>query len=267
MNRRTRSLTAAALALLVLPALPAPPAWAATGPAESLALVDAVVEAHGGMEAWQRAPTVTFTDEFRSGEATEGQPMRVTVEQGPRRAYIDVVGTDMRMAWDGERAWSENWQLPMPPRFVALLDYYFLNLPWLAKDPGVILSEVGTGTLPGDDAEYKTVKMTFEPGTGDTPDDHYLLYIDPETDRLAANEYIVTYAALLPEGTESTPVHLLVYDEWTEVDGLLVPAAYTIYEDGAVYASNVIRDWSFDQPFDASRMEMPDGAVVDESQP
>jgi hypothetical protein len=109
--------------------------------------------------------------------------------------------------------------------------------------------------------------MTFEPGTGDTPDDYYLLYIHPETHRLAATEYTVTYTSLLPEGMDSTPVHLLVYDEWSEVDGLLVPTAYTIYEGEAVYASNVIRDWSFDEPFDASRMEMPDGAVVDESQP
>jgi hypothetical protein len=268
-THRSHRFTAAAsvLVLLALLALPAPSAWAATGPDESLALVDAMVEAHGGMEAWASAPTVTFTDEFRSGEATEGQPMRVTVEQGPRRAYIDLPGTDMRMAWDGERAWSESWQVPMPPRFVALLDYYFLNLPWMATDPGVILSEVGSGTLPGDDTEYRTVEMNFDPGTGDTPDDYYLLYIHPETHRLAATEYTVTYNSLLPEGMDSTPVHLLVYDEWTEVDGLLVPTAYTIYEGEAVYASNVIRDWSFDEPFDASRMEMPDGAVVDESQP
>ena len=47
----------------------------------------------------------------------------------------------MRLAWDGRRAWSENWNAPYPPRFMALLNYYFLNLPWLTSDPGVILGD------------------------------------------------------------------------------------------------------------------------------
>ena len=265
MSPRTRLAGALALALV---ASSAPRATrAADGPAEALALVDAMIEAHGGMERWAGAPTVSFSDEFRPGEATTGVPMRVTVEQGPRRAFLDVVGTDMRMAWDGEKAWSESWAVPMPPRFIALLDYYFLNLPWLARDPGVILSEVGEGRIPEDPTAYRTVKMTFEPGTGDTPDDYYLLYIDPETHRLKATEYVVTYRAVLGEGEESTPPHLLVYDEWTEVEGLTVPTHYTIYEGAAVYATNQIRDWSFTQPFDLSRMAMPEGAVVDTSQP
>lgn len=240
---------------------------AADGPPESLALIEAMAEAHGGLERWAGAPTVAFTDEFRPGEAASGPQSRVTVEQGPRRAYLDIVGTEMRMAWDGERAWSENWELPMPPRFLALLDYYFLNLPWLASDPGVNLSKVGQGQIPGDAADYRTVKMTFDPGTGDTPDDYYILYVDPETDRLKATEYIVTYRAVLGEGEESTTPHLLVYDEWTEVGGLTVPTHYTIYEGEATYATNQITDWSFTEPFDLSRMEMPEGAVVDTSQP
>jgi hypothetical protein len=253
--------------LLLVPALAAQPLLGADGPPEALALVDAMIAAHGGMDLWADAPTVSFTDEFRPGEAAEGAPMRVTVEQGPRRAYLDAVGSDMRMAWDGERAWSEGWAVPMPPRFLALLDYYFLNLPWLARDPGVNLSEVGRAEIPGDPTGYRTIRMTFDPGTGDTPDDYYLLYIDPETQRLKATEYIVTYRALLAEGEESSPLHLLVYDEWTTVDGLVVPTHYSIYEGETVYATNRIGDWSFSRPFDLSRMEMPEGAVVDTSTP
>ena len=262
MSPRT-ALAVAALASMACSA----PATAADGPPEALALVDAMIEAHGGMEPWAGALTVSFGDEFRPGEASSGPQMRVTVEQGPRRAYLDVVGTEMRMAWDGETAWSENWELPMPPRFLALLDYYFLNLPWLAHDPGVNLSEVGRARIPGDPAEYRTVRMTFDPGTGDTPDDYYLLYVDPESHHLKATEYIVTYRAVLGEGEESTTPHLLVYDEWTEVGGLTVPTHYTIYEGDAVYATNQVHGWSITEPFDLSRMAMPEGAVVDTSQP
>ncbi len=231
-------------------------------------VIDRMIEAHGGMAAWASAPTVSFVDEFRPGEAESGMPSRVTVHQRSRRAYIDFPGTDMRMSWDGEKAWSENWALPYPPRFLALLNYYFLNLPWLTKDPGLNLPKPETDPIFDDPTEYITVRITFDPGVGDTPDDYYKIYVDPETYLMKATEYVVTYRALLPEGVESTPPHLLVFDEYDTVDGLVVPTHYTIYElDGAVYATCPVSEWSFSRPFDESRMVMPAGAVLDESTP
>ena len=160
-------------------------------------VVARMIEAHGGLEKWRSAPTVSFEDTL---QPPEGPPLtsRVSVEQRSRRAYLDFPEMGARMAWDGEKAWSENWQGPFPPRFYALLSYYFLNLPWLAADPGVNLSEPGTGKLWDDPTEYITVKMTFEPGVGDTPDDYYILYIDPDSYRLRAAELRVTYADILP---------------------------------------------------------------------
>ena len=127
-----------------------------------------MIEAHGGLEKWRSAPTVSFEDTL---QPPEGPPLssRVSVEQESRRAYLDFPEMGARIAWDGEKAWSENWQGPFPPRFFALLSYYFLNLPWLAADPGVNLDEPGTGSLWDDPTEYITVRMTFEPGVGDTP--------------------------------------------------------------------------------------------------
>ncbi len=242
------------------------PAAAHASSAEKI--VDAMIEAHGGMDGWASAPTVYFEDEFKQGEAESGAVSQVTVEQGPRRAYIDFPGTQMRMSWDGEKAWSESWAAPFPPRFLALLNYYFVNLPWLAKDPGVVLGEPGTGKLFDDPTEYITVKMTYEAGVGDTPDDYYDLYIHPETHQLKATRYIVTYQGILPEGVEATPENTLIFDEWATVDGLVVPTAYTIYQlDGSVYGSCDISGWSFDKKFDESRMVMADGAVIDETTP
>lgn len=264
-----RVLAVSAMLVAVLCALPSGRAVAWDSEVGSAAeIVDAMIAAHGGMEAWKNAPTVSFTDTWYTGGSTEGQTARVMVEQGARRATIDMAGSGARMAWDGERAWSLNWTSPIPPRFLALLNYYFLNLPWLVKDPGVVLGEPGTGTLWDDPAEYTTVRVTYEPGTGDTPDDYYVLYIDPGTHRLAACEYIVTYADLLPPGVEHTPPHILVYDEFETVNGLVVPTRFTIYlEDHAVYARCDVTDWSFEKPFDPARLAMPDGGKVDTSRP
>ncbi len=260
--KRAIEISGTALAL----ALGAAGAPAAEGPPESLALVERMVAAHGGIEAWRAAPSVSWVEVWESPSGGADAPTRVVVEQGRRRAYHAAVDGPARLAWDGERAWSLDYQGP-PPRFVALLNYYFLNLPWVVMDPGVRLSAPGSASIPGDPTPYRTMRVTYEAGVGDTPDDYYLLYLHPETGRLHATEYIVTYRALLPEGVAHTPPHLLVYDGWTTVAGLAVPTHFTIYENEALYAACSIRDWSFREPFDEKRLEMPAGATVDTSTP
>lgn len=235
------------------------PATALKGPQ----VVKDMIAAHGGMDVWKKAPTVSFTDQW--GESAPR--MAFVIEQSSRRAYFDIPGTPTSGAWDGEKAWSVEWPMPTPVRFIALLNYYFVNLPWLTQDPGVILGEPGTGKLPNDETEYITVMMTFEPGTGDTPDDYYRLYIHPETKLLRACDYIVTYQALMSEGQTSTPEHCLVYDQITPAEGVMVPSHFTIYEDDQVYAECSISGYSLAKVFDESRMTMPEGTVVDASTP
>ena len=231
-------------------------------------MVDRMIAAHGGMADWKDAPTISFTDEFRPGAAEQGMPSHVTVEQGPRRSYIDYGSLNMQLAWDGEKCWTENWQMPTPPRFLALLNYYFLNLPWLTKDRGVVLGEPGRDKLPNDPAEYISIRMGFEANAGDTPDDYFVLLIDQDTYRLHGCKYVVTYKDALPEGVSSSPEQLLIYDEFIDVDGLKLPAHYTIYDlDNNIYATCSVRDWSLEKPFDEARMQMSDTAVIDQSKP
>jgi len=226
-----------------------------------------MITAHGGLVAWRAAPTVSFEDEF-SSPGSPSAVSRVMVEQSRRRAYLDFPADSASIAWDGAECWSTNWKQPYPPRFLALLNYYFLNLPWLTADPGVKLGDPVPGRLFDDPTEYATVMMTFEAGTGDTPDDYYRLYIDPVTKRLKACAYVVTYRALLPEGAASTPEHILVFDEHATVNGLVVPTKYTIYgTDHSVIAACSVRDWAFDRPFDEARMVRGEGGVVDSSTP
>jgi hypothetical protein len=232
-------------------------------------VVDSIIAAHGGMDKWAWAPTVSFEVEMTPAGQPQGMLSRVTVEQGRRRTYHEMPALSARMAWDGERAWSENWKLPFPPRFLALLHYYFANLPWLTRDPGVRLASEGTAKLPGDATQYRTVRMTFDEGVGDSPRDYYVLYVHPATRRLRALEYIVTYAGALPEGMSSSPPNLLLYQEHATVDGLVVPTRYEIFqkEGHKPVATVAVRDWSFSRPFDAARLTRPPGGVVDTSSP
>jgi hypothetical protein len=106
-------------------------------------IVQKMVEAHGGLSKWRNAPTVSFEDALELAGAEAPLVSRVMVEQGRRRIDTEYPQMGMRLVWDGEMAWSVNWQLPMPPRFLSSLNYYFVNLPWLAFDPGVNLEERG----------------------------------------------------------------------------------------------------------------------------
>jgi hypothetical protein len=230
-------------------------------------IVDSMIAAHGGMKTWASAPTVSFEVDAVGAGQTQGAPARVTVEQGRRRAYQEIPSLSSRMAWDGEKAWSQNWMLPFPPRFMAILHYYFANLPWLTRDPGVRLAAEGTAKLPGDPTEYLAVRMTFDEGVGDSPRDYYLLFIDPKTRRLRATEYVSTYAAVLPPGMKSSPPNVILYEEHATVNGLVVPTRYEFFvkEGHKPLATVRVRDWSFSKPFDEARLKMPPGAVVDSS--
>lgn len=228
-------------------------------------IVDKMIAAHGGMEAWAAAPSVAFTEVWTVPGAPAFDPSNIIVEQGTRRAHHDTPATDTRLGWDGSECWSLNWKSPMPPRFMATLTYYFVSLPWVMKDPGVVLHAPETMKLWNDDTEYISIRVTYDPGTGDTSDDYYVLIIDPKTYRLQGCTYVVTYAALLPEGVTSSPEHVLVFDEFETVDGLGVPTAFTIYEEEKVYAACKLTDWSFRTAFDPQLLEMPEGAVVDRS--
>ena len=232
---------------------------------EAHAIVEKMIKAHGGMDVWAGAPSVSFTDVWE----LKGMPMpvkaHVIVEQGKRRAHLEYPDFNARIGWDGEQAWSLNWQSPQPPRFMALLNYFFVNLPWLMKDPGVVLHEPEMVRLSDYPVEYIAIRATYEAGVGDTPDDYYVLYIHPETFVLRGCAYVVTYPSLLPRGAKSTPEHVLIFDDFATVEGLKVPVAFTIYEEWEFYARCKISDWSFSKPFDPALVALPEGGVVDRS--
>jgi hypothetical protein len=232
-------------------------------------IADSMIAAHGGMERWASAPTVSFEVEMVPAGQTGGLVSRETVEQGRRRAHHEIPAISARMGWDGTKAWSENWKLPFPPRFAALLHYYFANLPWLTRDNGVRLTSEGVAKLPGEDPDYLAVRMTFDSGVGDSPRDSFLLFVNPETRRLRAVEYVSTHPAVLPEGASAMPPNVVLYEEHATVNGLVVPTRYEFFrKDGHVPMASVrLRDWSFSRPFDPSRLEMPAGARVDPSRP
>ena len=99
---------------------------------------------------------------------------------------------------------------------------------------------------------------------GDAPDDQYILWLEPNTGQLAIINYSVTYGK---GAASSEDYNAIVFNEWQEVDGLIVPKKFTghIWEDGKLgkerYGfefSNV--SFTTEQP-DPSEFATPEGAA------
>ncbi len=200
----------AAMALLSLVVTGPTPTLASTSSDGPLA---ATFQAHGGLDRWQAQRTFSYVlDGF-------------------------VVG------WDGKQAWAEPGPdaVGLQPRFFCLGSFYFIGMPFVFGDDGVVLEQKGYGTFDG--KTYRTVHVGYVSDTGYSSDDDYTLFIDPDTDRLALINHSVTEIGL--------DRVTWVFDEWQEVNGLVVPSRMTFHQgwnpenpgDGATFT---ITDVKFD---------------------
>ncbi|MDX1419597.1 MAG: hypothetical protein R3181_06475 [Rubricoccaceae bacterium] len=239
-------------------------------------LVLRAIDAHGGLEAWYRAPTSAFTWGYANQEVGLAFASSLVADNRTRQVYHDLhtLGpyaeprpVEGRFAWDGTDAWIAPASAHIPPfnpRFWATTGYYFELIPFVFADPGLRYERLPADTLDG--RLHERVRVTFEPGTGDSPLDAYTVYLDPETSRVAAVRYIVTYGRI--EGLTEVPDEtLLRYEGYVTVDGLTVPTrlrGYPVVEGRA--GPQVSEAWadslSFRRPFDPSRLEAPAGARV-----
>lgn len=105
-------------------------------------------------------------------------------------------------------------------RFTAYTWSYFFMLPYKLNDPGTKWETYKNHDLKG--KEYAAEKLTFESGTGDAPDDWYIVYADKETMLTHTAAYIVTANKSLEEA-ERDP-HAIKYENYKEVNG--VPFAH-----------------------------------------
>lgn len=176
-----------------------------------------IAQAHG-IDAWRNQEGLTG----RLLLAFEGQPpleLRFAHEVHGGRARMETADGTV-LVWDGRHAWVSPSASPMPMARFHLLSWpYFLAVPFKLGDPGVQLGEPAAGTLRG--KSYSTSRMTFAPGTGDAPDDWYVVYADPQTHRLEALAYIVTYGQSKAKAEEDP--HAITYHDFQRVDGVLVP--------------------------------------------
>jgi hypothetical protein len=183
-------------------------------------LVWKAIEAHGGLEAWLGSGPLYFRFNYRPLGGRSPNDTYQTVDPWNSVARHQVApDKSVEFGWDGEKAWVHppDGETPTNPRFWALTPYYFVGMPFVLADPGVEFETLPDAQFEGQ--TYNVVKVTFRTGTGDAPDDFYVLYLHPETHELDALRYIVTYPGFFPDGGHS-PEKLMSYDGALKAGGL-----------------------------------------------
>lgn len=244
----------------------APPASSAAPDAFAERFAGPIARAHNA-ERWAEAQAVRteFTVNFGGKVRLAGS---LVFETRTFRARIETT-EGVTAVFDGADAWVSPADAELPrARFHLLTWSYFLAAPFKLRDPGSRLDERGALLLDG--RRYPAARLTFDAGVGDTPDDWYVVYRDPATDRLRALAYIVTYGAAVDDA-EREP-HCATYDGFRYVDGAWVPSRLRIYNwresegpvgepIGEVLFGDIAfvtpAPGAFDRPADARRGPLP----------
>ena len=235
--------------------------------AASVAPVDRSITAHGGLRKWKSFAAVEYDliYERPNGEKRDHQLFDLRSRDGLITADEFTLGASKGEVWIKPRLDALG---VTPPRFYMWTPFYFFGMPFVFADPGAKHESLGKKMF--QEQEYDVVKITFEAGTGDSPDDFYIAYVEPSSGRLKLAVYIVTYPSLRKgKPLEELEQHAIVFEEWQEADGLTVPKSAAYYD----WKNETIGDemhgrlrftdvrFSTKQP-DASRFAKPADAVV-----
>ena len=210
---------------------------------------------HGGIDAWKTMKTLTF--EIVKPNGNEKQ----TIDLISRN---DLVETNLyRIGFDGRDSWilQEEDSFKGNARFYHNLMFYFYAMPFVLSDSGVIYEK--TDNLQYEGKSYPGFKISFEANVGDAPDDNYFVYYDAEDHSMQWLGYTVTFG----KGEANNNVKFIRYDDWKEVNGLVVPNSITWYKSEGHQVIEPARTISFEnvnfseKRVSASIFEKPDAAI------
>lgn len=185
------------------------------------------LEAHGTVARWQSLGSVEYdlVWEGAKGAKKDHQLFNLKTRNGLITSEKYTLGSSKGEVWikPGLDALGGT-----PPRFYMWTPFYFFGMPFVFADPGAKQESLGKKSFQGQ--EYDATRVTFKSGTGDSPDDYYVAYVEAATGRLKLVEYVVTFPSIRKgKPLEQLEAHAILFDEWQQADGLLVPKAARFY--------------------------------------
>ena len=102
---------------------------------------------------------------------------------------------------------------------------YFFLFPYKLSDGGKSWSDYSKKELNG--TTYNVEKLTFAKGTGDAPDDWYIMYADKETNLVTTSAYIAT-GGKAQKKSEEKP-HAITYNSYQIISGIPIAHEWTFW--------------------------------------
>ncbi|RKE92327.1 DUF6503 family protein [Ichthyenterobacterium magnum] len=180
--------------------------------------INRVFDAHGGLDKWNEMQSLIFTMPSEDGNEI------TTTNLKSRESLIDM--PKHTIGFNGSNVWmhkKDTTSYRGNPKFYYNLMFYFYAMPFILADDGIVYTDVEPLDFEGN--SYPGIKISYESGVGESPDDEYILYYDEETYRMVWLGYTVTYFSK----EKSKEFHFINYSDWQTVDGLLLPETLTWY--------------------------------------
>ncbi|WP_299781411.1 DUF6503 family protein [uncultured Formosa sp.] len=177
-----------------------------------------VFEAHGGIVTWNAMQTLAFTMQKPTGNEV------TTTDLKSRKAHIDM--PSHVLGFNGKDVWLQSKDTTVyrgKPKFYYNLMFYFYTMPFVLSDDGITYSKAAP--LLFDGVEYPGIQVSYGAGVGESPEDEYILYYDPETFQMTWLAYTMTYFAK----EKSKKFNYIKYGNWQDVNGVKLPKAIQWY--------------------------------------
>jgi hypothetical protein len=184
------------------------------------------MEAHGGLTTWYENGPIQFRFNYQPLDGSTPRDSYQTIDTWRSKARHEVADNrEHQYGWDGEQAWvfPDTLNMPYNTRFWSLTPYFFMAQPFLLGNEGTNLELLPSLTYEGQ--EQDVIKVTFDAGVGDAPDDYYVMYFGQDDHELQVIRYIVSYPGYFEKG-KHLPEKIMTLSGKQEVDGILFPKAY-----------------------------------------
>lgn len=239
------------------------------GASEAGKIVWNAMEAHGGLAKWYANGPISFRFNYQPLNGKTPRDSYQTVDTWSNRAvHTSATDSTAHFGWTGEQAWvkaKDSTDFAYDTKFWALTPLYFYGQPFVLNGEGVNLELLSEKTYK--EQKQDVVKVTFDAGTGDAPDDYYILYFSKDSHKLAAIRYIVSYPEYFKDGGHAPEKFMEVVGEHT-VDGILFPTSYKTHwltkdeKPGEHITQIDVSDVSFENNLPKDFFDVPSDAKI-----